>query len=148
MFNRRSQAGEQVRDIWKQKGPDYRPFCMGKYMWCYRVRKMQRCVGEERSSGIAAPLYPLPWSETPATSFLLTREAALDAIGASGFVMQAERDVSQEALGWFQRTIGAALQGPNLSVVMGPRTAMMAPNLARSVREGSLGLLMGLARAI
>jgi hypothetical protein len=31
---------------------------------------------------------------------------------------------------------------------MGPRMAVMAPNLARSVREGSLGLLMGLARVI
>jgi len=98
--------------------------------------------------GPAAPLYPLPWSETPATSFLLTREATLDAIGASGFVTQAERDASQEALGWFQRIIQAAPQGPNLSVVMGPRMAVMAPNLARSVREGSLGLLMGLALAI
>jgi sarcosine/dimethylglycine N-methyltransferase len=98
--------------------------------------------------GPTAPLYPLPWSETPATSFLLTREATLDAIGTSGFVMQAERDVSQEALGWFQRTIGAAPQGPNLAVVMGPRMAVMAPNLARSVRDGSLGLLMGRALAI
>jgi SAM-dependent methyltransferase len=99
-------------------------------------------------NGPAAPRYPLPWSETSATSFLLTREATLEAVGASGFVMQAERDVSQEALGWFQRTIGAAPQGPNLSVVMGPRMAVMAPNLARSVRERGLALLMGRARAI
>jgi sarcosine/dimethylglycine N-methyltransferase len=98
--------------------------------------------------GPAAPVYPLPWSETPATSFLLTREATLDAIGASGLVMQAERDVSSDALGWFQRITGAAPQGPNLSVVMGPRMAVMASNLARSMREGSLGLLMGLARAV
>jgi sarcosine/dimethylglycine N-methyltransferase len=98
--------------------------------------------------GTAAPVFPLPWSETGATSFLLTREATLEAIGASGFVVQAERDVSQQALGWFQRSIGAPLQGPNLSVVMGPRMAVMAQNLARNLREGSLGLLMGLARAI
>jgi sarcosine/dimethylglycine N-methyltransferase len=98
--------------------------------------------------GSVAPVYPLPWSETPVTSFLLTREATLDAIGASGFVIEAERDVSAEALGWFQQTIGAAPQGPNLSVVMGPRMAVMASNLARNVREGSLALLMGLARAI
>ena len=100
------------------------------------------------TGGPAVPAYPMPWSETPATSFLLTREATLDAIGASGFVIQAVRDVSQEALGWFQRITAAAPQGPNLSVVMGPRMAVMLPNLARSVREGSLGLVMGLARAI
>jgi sarcosine/dimethylglycine N-methyltransferase len=100
------------------------------------------------TDGPATPIYPLPWSETPATSFLLTREATLDAIGTSGFVMQAARDVSQQALGWFQRTIGAAPQGPNISVVMGPPMAVMVPNLARSVREASLGLLMGLARAV
>jgi sarcosine/dimethylglycine N-methyltransferase len=98
--------------------------------------------------GPAVPLYPLPWSETPATSFLLTREATLAAIGASGFIMQAERDVSPEALDWFQRISAAPPQGPNLSVVMGPRMAVMVPNLARSVREKSLGLLMGVARAI
>ena len=96
----------------------------------------------------APPQYPLPWSETPATSFLLTREATLTAIGTSGFVIEAERDVSQEALAWFQRTLAAAPQGPNLSLVMGPRMAVMAPNLAQSVRQGSLGLLMGLARAV
>jgi ubiquinone/menaquinone biosynthesis C-methylase UbiE len=98
--------------------------------------------------GPATPQYPLPWSETPATSFLQTREATLDTIGASGFVIQSERDVSQEALRWFQRITETARQGPNLSVVMGPRMAVMAPNLARSVREGSLGLLMGVARAV
>jgi sarcosine/dimethylglycine N-methyltransferase len=98
--------------------------------------------------GAVAPVYPLPWSETPATSFLLTRKATLSAIGASGFVMETERDESQEALGWFQRINGVAPEGPNLSVVMGPRMAVMAPNLARSLREGRLGLLMGLARAI
>jgi hypothetical protein len=37
-------------------------------------------------------VYPPPWSETPATSFLLTRELTLDASGAADFVMQAERD--------------------------------------------------------
>jgi len=98
--------------------------------------------------GPAVPLYPLPWSETSATSFLLTREATLAAIGASGFIMQAEREVSLEALDWFQRISAAPPQGPNLSVVMGPRMAVMVPNLARSVREKSLGLLMGVARAI
>ena len=75
--------------------------------------------------GPAELLYPLPWSETPATSFLLTPEATLHAIGAPGFVMQSERDESREALGWFQRIIGAAAQGPNLAVVMTPRIAVM-----------------------
>ena len=98
--------------------------------------------------GLEAPLYPLPWSETPATSFLLTRQATLDAICSCGFVIEAGRDVSQQALGWFQRTMGAPQQGPNLSVVMGPRMAVMAANLARNLREGSLSLLMGLARVV
>jgi sarcosine/dimethylglycine N-methyltransferase len=99
-------------------------------------------------AGAAEPLYPVPWSETAATSFLRTSDATLDAIGASGFAIEAERDVSQEALGWFQRTVGAPPPGPNLAVVMGPRMAVMAANLARNLREGSLGLLMGLARAV
>ncbi len=98
--------------------------------------------------GRAAPLYPLPWSETPAASFLLTREATLAAIAASGFIVEAERDASEEAPGWFQRTPGAPTPGPNLSIVMGQRMKAMAGNLAQNLREGRLGLLMGLARAI
>jgi sarcosine/dimethylglycine N-methyltransferase len=100
------------------------------------------------TEGAEAPQYPMPWSETAATSYLRTREATLEVVGASGFVVEAARDVSQEALGWFQRTMSAPPQGPNLSVVMGPRMATMAANLARNLREGSLGLLMGLARAV
>jgi ubiquinone/menaquinone biosynthesis C-methylase UbiE len=99
-------------------------------------------------AGPAAPRYPLPWSETPETSFLLTRDATLHAITAASFVIQAERDASPEALAWFQRILGGAPQGPGLALVMGPRMAVMAPNLAQSVCEGSLGLLMGIARAI
>jgi sarcosine/dimethylglycine N-methyltransferase len=98
--------------------------------------------------GTATPLYPVPWSETPETSFLLSREATLAAVGGAGFAAESERDVTQEALGWFQRTMGAASPGPNLSLVMGPRMGAMAGNLARNLREGSLGLLMGLARAV
>jgi len=98
--------------------------------------------------GLATPIYPLPWSETPATSFLQTRTSTLDAIKAAGFTIETEQDVSQGALEWFQRVIGAAHQGPGLSLVMGPRMAVMAPNLAKSLRERSLGLLMGVGRAI
>jgi sarcosine/dimethylglycine N-methyltransferase len=98
--------------------------------------------------GAAEPQYPVPWSDTPATSFLQTRQATLEAVSASGFVIEAEQDVTQEALGWFQRTMSAPPQGPSLAVVMGPRMAMMAANLARNLRERSLGLLMALARAV
>jgi ubiquinone/menaquinone biosynthesis C-methylase UbiE len=98
--------------------------------------------------GSAAPIYPLPWSETAASSFLLTHQATLDAIRVSGFTIEADRDASQEALLWFQQTLGAATPGPNLSLAMGPRMAVMARNLAQNIREGSLGLLMGVARAI
>jgi sarcosine/dimethylglycine N-methyltransferase len=93
-----------------------------------------------------AALYPLPWSETLASSFVRTREATLEAIGAAGFVVGSARDVSAEALSWLQQSNAAAPQSPNLSLVMGPRMASMVKNLSQSLREGSLGLLMGLAR--
>jgi len=97
--------------------------------------------------GAEAPTYPLPWSETPATSFLLSREATLAALAGAGFNIRHLKDASREALDWFQRGVAAGQPGPNLSVVMGPRMAVMAPNLARNVREGRLGLLMGVAEA-
>jgi ubiquinone/menaquinone biosynthesis C-methylase UbiE len=98
--------------------------------------------------GAEAPQYPMPWSEAPATSFLRTAPATVDAIGAAGFVIEAQRDATQDALAWFQQTKSVAPQGPTLGLVMGPRMATMAANLARSLRAGRLALLMGIARAI
>ncbi len=94
-----------------------------------------------------APHYPLPWSETPATSHLLTRTATLETIAASGFQIEEARDVTREGLAWFQQINAAPAAGPNLSLVMGPRMAAMAANLARNLREARLALLMGVARA-
>ena len=97
--------------------------------------------------GAEEPAYPLPWSETSTTGFLLSRAATLAGLADAGFDIRTVKDASREALDWFQRGVAASQSGPNLSVVMGPRMAVMAPNLARDVREGRLGLLMGVAEA-
>lgn len=97
--------------------------------------------------GAEAPHYPVPWSETPATSFLLSQEATLATLVDAGFAIHVAKDTSKEAVDWFQRVFAAGQQGPGLAVIMGPRMAIMGPNLARNLEEGRLGLLMGVAEA-
>jgi sarcosine/dimethylglycine N-methyltransferase len=97
--------------------------------------------------GAEEPAYPLPWSETSTTRFLLSREATFAALADAGFKIRAVKDASRDALDWFQRVGAVSQPGPNISVVMGPRMGVMVPNLARNVSEGRLGLLMGVAEA-
>ena len=87
-------------------------------------------------------VYPVPWARTPETSFLLTEEETRKALIQAGFKIDLWRDDTQVALQWFKAATAAPPQsGLNLGVVMGSEFQSMTGNLARNLREGSLGVL-------
>jgi ubiquinone/menaquinone biosynthesis C-methylase UbiE len=92
----------------------------------------------------AAPYYPVPWSETPDTSALLTEAETRASLARAGLAPRAWRDVTEEAIAWFRQPRAAASSGPNLMAVMGPRFGPMVANLARNLAEGRLRLAMAL----
>jgi sarcosine/dimethylglycine N-methyltransferase len=94
------------------------------------------------------PHYPVPWAQTPATSFLLTADATRQTIEASGFRTLVWRDDSDVAKVWFaQLRASGPPPSPNLGVVMGPRFAELSANLARNLLEGRLGVLTAVFEA-
>jgi sarcosine/dimethylglycine N-methyltransferase len=95
-----------------------------------------------------APHYPLPWADTPAGSTLLTRGATVAALEAAGFRVLAFDDVTPVAGSWFaqqQQQVGQTL---TLGAVVGERMREMVANLARSLKEGRLRLVMGNCQAV
>ena len=88
------------------------------------------------------PHYPVPWAQTPATSFLLSADATREMIEQAGFRALAWRDDTETAKAWFKQLRES---GPppllNLGVVMGPDFALLAANLGRNLMESRLGVL-------
>ena len=91
------------------------------------------------------PLFPVPWSRTPATSFLLTAAAMQRALEAQGFQRIAWADRTDASVRWFDAQQKARVQEPppplGLHVVMGPEFRAMAANLNRNVRERRVAIV-------
>jgi SAM-dependent methyltransferase len=88
------------------------------------------------------PLYPLPWARTPATSFLLTAAATVEAIEAAGFRVLTSHDDTEAAKAWVtQLRASGPPPSPNLGVVMGPGFVEVTGNLGRNLMQGRLGIL-------
>jgi len=91
------------------------------------------------------PLFPVPWSRTPATSFLLTADAMQQALEAQGFQRITWADKTDASVRWFDEQQKVRSQEPpppiGLHVVMGPEFRTMAANLDRNVRERRVAIV-------
>lgn len=98
------------------------------------------------------PHYPVPWSRTPATSFLVTPDAMRTALEQAGFAVVSWDDRTQAAVDWFAdqqkaraaaQVAGQAVTAPplGLQVAMGPDFPALAANLGRNLREGRVGIV-------
>jgi len=94
-----------------------------------------------------APHYPLPWASAAEQSYLLTNDQIVSALERSGFSLREWRDVSTAAVSSFP-----PVQEPppvaGLAMVMGPRFPEMAMNFAKSIADGRLKLIMGVAERL
>ena len=95
------------------------------------------------------PLYPLPWARSPGHSFLLDATATRDAVEAAGFRTLAWRDDTPTAIDWAKRLPQAAgaPPAPGLAEVMGEDFPQRAANLARSLLQRRVGVLMAVFEA-
>ena len=87
--------------------------------------------------------FPVPWATDPESSCLLTQPETVAAIEAAGFELVDWVDVTRLALNWFAQSMPMAHQGLSLAAVIGPRMQVLAGNLSRNLREGRLGVAMG-----
>ncbi len=98
--------------------------------------------------GNGEPLhFPVPWSRTPETSFLLAPAAMRALLETQGFTMAAWADRTEEALAWSagqrqaRAEAGDGAPSIGLHVVMGPDFPAMSANLSRNLREGRVGVV-------
>ena len=94
------------------------------------------------ADGMPPPYFPVPWSATGDTSFLLTRDETLHSLATAGFTLDVWKDVTDSALHWFAQQ-PQPTAGPTLGNVIGPSFAGRVANLGRSLREGRVLLAMG-----
>jgi SAM-dependent methyltransferase len=94
--------------------------------------------------------YPVPWSTTPAHSFVASPQAYKEALIAAGFTIVAERNRRDFALAFFarQRARVEAEGRPPLSlhVVMGDNMAAKLTNLVASIAAGMIAPVEIIAR--
>jgi SAM-dependent methyltransferase len=95
-------------------------------------------------------IFPVPWSRTPKTSFLLTPGDMLTALLQQGFRTSSWTDRSEAAIKWFDEQHMASAPGApptvGLHLAMGPEFPEMAANLERNLREGRVGLVQAIMR--
>ena len=97
-----------------------------------------------------APLYPVPWAVSPASSTLLTKQTTVATLEDAGFRMLAFDDITPIGVEWIARQQEQMRQvnALTLGTVMGERMREMAANLGRNLIEGRVRLVMGTCRAV
>jgi len=96
--------------------------------------------------------YPMPWAETPATSFVETAEIYRALLAAEGFAIEAERNRRDQTLE-LARAMRAHREQHGtpplgLHVLMGPATPQRLGNVMIALENGSIAPVQILARAI
>lgn len=102
-------------------------------------------------AGDAPPYFPVPWAETPATSFLATPDETRADIAAAGFEILDFRDTSDAMrpglLRELERAERESAPSPiGLHVILGDRLVEMRRNSAKSAAEGRTRTIEALVR--
>jgi sarcosine/dimethylglycine N-methyltransferase len=93
------------------------------------------------------PHYPLPWAQTPETSFLLTEDETIASIESAGFELLRWNNVTEQAMAWMANQQPSAASA-GLSLVVGSRLGEMVANFRHNLIEGRIRLVMSIAEAL
>jgi sarcosine/dimethylglycine N-methyltransferase len=90
--------------------------------------------------GSGTPGFPLPWANTPETSFLLTPAETREAVEAAGFRTRLWHDDTDAALAFFAARGGAGA-GPAAPTLLGEDFPRRVANLAAAIADRRLRVL-------
>ena len=96
--------------------------------------------------------FPLPWSDVPETSAVISVDDMNQALQGAGFREIAFRDVTADANAFFaaqmvRREAEGAKAPTNLTALIGPQFAPLLANLARHVNDGRLRIIQTIQQA-
>jgi SAM-dependent methyltransferase len=97
-------------------------------------------------AGIGKPEldFPVPWATDRDTSCLLTESETVSTVKTAGFELVHWIDVTRLALNWFGQPMHHDPKDLSLAWVLGPRMKQLANNLFVNLREGRVGVAMGI----
>ena len=101
---------------------------------------------------VGPPDFPVPWSRTPSTSFLITAEEMREFLLADGsFEIVSWSDKTADALAWAasQPSSGSpspAMPSVTLAQVIGPEAPVMIRNFTAALKTGRLALVRAVLR--
>jgi len=85
--------------------------------------------------------FPMPWAQTPETSFVASVDEYRQALQAAGFRIDHQRDRRQFALEFMQRMMGQSASGPpvvGVHLLMGEHAPLMLKNVNIAIASGLL----------
>jgi ubiquinone/menaquinone biosynthesis C-methylase UbiE len=97
-------------------------------------------------------IFPVPWSRSAETSFLLSPIVMRATLEQAGFQVTARLTQSEAALAWFDQQRNARPQAASsasilgLNLAMGPEFSAMAANFERNLRDGRVGLVQAVLK--
>lgn len=104
------------------------------------------------ATAVGPPDFPLPWSRTPATSFLITAEQMQDYLLADGmFEVVSWSDKTSDGLAWAASRPAPGSPYPaepavTLAQVIGPDAPVMVRNFTAGLKSGRLALVRTILR--
>ena len=85
--------------------------------------------------------FPVPWAQTPGTSFVASLDEYRQDLQAAGFRIDHQRDRRQFALDFMQRMMAQSASGspaPGIHVLMGEQAPLMLKNVNMAIVAGAL----------
>lgn len=85
--------------------------------------------------------FPLPWAQTPETSFVVSVDDYRQGLEAAGFRIAHQRDRRQFALEFMQRRMAEGPAGPlvlGIHLLMGEQAPLMLKNVNQAIASGAL----------
>jgi len=92
-------------------------------------------------SNDATLTFPVPWAQTPETSFVASVDDYRQALEAAGFRIEHQRDRRQFAIEFMQQRMAQAPSGPlvlGIHVLMGEQAPLMLKNVNMALISGAL----------
>ena len=89
--------------------------------------------------------FPLPWARSPTGSFLLTAQATRTKLNRAGFDIAILEDQSADAIAQQKARTQSGPSALGVHLILGPDSPTILRNSVRSLEEGSIGLIQGVA---